>query len=109
MTNVAVGGGDFIAGIRKNEDLGREDLVKDENFACQYDMAPVRPLRYTPGLKCDAHLESLRPTRDPKNPPMQVIVPSIIRMRQTCFITLIFFFTGWRSMEEEAHPTTKHI
>merc|ERR1711962_514036 len=27
--------------------------------------------RYTPGLKCDAHLESLRPSRDPKNAPIQ--------------------------------------
>ena len=29
--------------------------------------------RYTPGLKCDAHLESLRPSRDPKNAPIQVL------------------------------------
>ena len=31
-----------------------------------------RPLRYTPGLKCDAHLESLRPERFGNHRPIQV-------------------------------------
>jgi hypothetical protein len=35
------------------------------------DPRSVRPLRYTPGLSCDAHLENLRPERDPRHPPIQ--------------------------------------
>ena len=73
ITNVPVGGGgDYIQGIRKNTDLGIEDFTKGTPASADYDMTPVRPLRYTPGLKCDAHLESLRPSRDPRNPPIQV-------------------------------------
>jgi hypothetical protein len=72
ITNVPVGGsGDYIQGIRKNTDLGIEDFSKGTPASADYDMAPVRPLRYTPGLKCDAHLESLRPSRDPRNQPIQ--------------------------------------
>jgi len=72
MTNVSVGNGEFVSGIRRNEDLGREDLLAGQpDPAAAYEMGPVRPLRYTPGLKCDAHLESLRPSRDPRNPPIQ--------------------------------------
>jgi hypothetical protein len=72
ITNVPVGGGgEYIQGIRKNTDLGIEDFTKGAPASADYDMAPVRPLRYTPGLKCDAHLESLRPSRDPKNQPIQ--------------------------------------
>ena len=70
MTNVPVGG-DFIHGIRRNENLGIEG-IKGNPASEEYDMSPVKPLRYTPGLKCDAHLESLRPSRDPKNPAIQV-------------------------------------
>jgi hypothetical protein len=73
MTNVPVpgGGGEYIQGIRKNTDLGIEDFTQGAPASADYDMAPVRPLRYTPGLKCDAHLESLRPSRDPKNQAIQ--------------------------------------
>merc|ERR1711881_72647 len=72
ITNVAVpGSGEYIQGIRKNTDLGIEDFTKGSPASADYDMTPVRPLRYTPGLKCDAHLESLRPSRDPKNQPIQ--------------------------------------
>ena len=76
MTNVPVpgGSGEYIQGIRKNTDLGIEDFTQGAPASADYDMAPVRPLRYTPGLKCDAHLESLRPSRDPKNQPIQVIL-----------------------------------
>merc|ERR1711962_1617183 len=73
MTNVSVGNGEYISGIRKNENLGKEELMMSgqQQPMMDYDMAPVKPLRYTPGLKCDAHLESLRPSRDPRNPPIQ--------------------------------------
>ena len=75
ITNVPVGGGgEYIQGIRKNTDLGIEDFTRGAPASADYDMTPVRPLRYTPGLKCDAHLESLRPSRDPKNQPIQVII-----------------------------------
>ena len=37
----------------------------------------TRPLRYTPGLKCDAHLESLRPERSGVHRPIQVYRVSI--------------------------------
>ena len=75
MTNVPIGGGgEYIHGIRKNQDLGIEDPKSPSQIpaSADYDFSPVKPLRYTPGLKCDAHLESLRPSRDPKNPPIQV-------------------------------------
>jgi len=72
MTNVPVGNGEYISGIRRNENLGKEELIMSgQSQPMDYDMAPVKPLRYTPGLKCDAHLESLRPSRDPRNPPIQ--------------------------------------
>jgi len=72
ITNVPVAGsGEYIQGIRKNTDLGIEDFTQGAPASADYDMAPVRPLRYTPGLKCDAHLESLRPSRDPRNQPIQ--------------------------------------
>jgi len=73
MTNVSVGNGEYVSGIRKNENLGKEELMMSAGGQQQpMDISHVRPLRYTtPGLKCDAHLESLRPSRDPKNAPIQ--------------------------------------
>jgi len=72
MTNVSVGNGEFVSGIRSNNDLARDEFAGHSvDPAAAYEMGPVRPLRYTPGLKCDAHLESLRPSRDPRNPPIQ--------------------------------------
>jgi len=71
MTNIPMGNGEFVSGIRRNDDLGREEVMQQQDAAAAYEMGPVRPLRYTPGLKCDAHLESLRPSRDPRNPPIQ--------------------------------------
>jgi len=66
MTNVAVTGGDVIQGIRRNKDLGyQEEQIPYEA------PRPVRPLRYTPGLKCDAALEALRPEREMKHPALQ--------------------------------------
>merc|ERR1712134_209950 len=53
MTNVALANGDHkLAGDAMEMPIGR-------------------PLRYTPGLKCDAHLESLRPERYGNHRPIQ--------------------------------------
>jgi len=73
MTNVSVGNGEYISGIRKNQNLGKEELIMSgqQQQPMDLDISPVKPLRYTPGLKCDAHLESLRPSRDPRNAPIQ--------------------------------------
>jgi len=73
MTNVPMGNGEFVSGIRRNDQLmdghaAAESAAAGAPFEAG---APVRPLRYTPGLKCDAHLESLRPSRDPRNAPIQ--------------------------------------
>merc|ERR1712066_787809 len=48
-------------GIRKNPE---DETYGDQKLAGDAMEMPIgRPLRYTPGLKCDAHLESLRPER----------------------------------------------
>merc|ERR1712048_1254902 len=48
-------------GIRKNPE---DEAYGDQKLAGDAMEMPIgRPLRYTPGLKCDAHLESLRPER----------------------------------------------
>lgn len=66
MTNVQLSSGDTVQGIRRNKDLGMEDL------STPYEAPrPIRPLRYTPGLKCDAALEALRPERDMKHQALQ--------------------------------------
>jgi len=73
MTNVPMGNGEFVSGIRRNDQLmdgGQQESATAAGAAFEAG-APVRPLRYTPGLKCDAHLESLRPSRDPRNAPIQ--------------------------------------
>lgn len=63
MTNVQVTGGDVVQGIRRNVDLGIDGAPQ-----APYESAPpLKPLRYTPGLKCDAALEALRPERDMKH------------------------------------------
>ena len=70
MTNVPIGSGEFVQGIRRNpmdEIRGVSPLAGD---AIEVPRS-VRPLRYTPGLSCDAHLENLRPERDPRHPPIQ--------------------------------------
>ena len=70
MTNVALGGGEFVQGIRRNpmdEIRGVSPLAGD---AIEIPRS-VRPLRYTPGLTCDPHLENLRPERDPRHHPIQ--------------------------------------
>jgi len=68
MTNVQLTGGDTIQGIRRNKDLG---MGFDEEPRGFEPSRPVRPLRYTPGLKCDAALEAMRPERDMKHPALQ--------------------------------------
>jgi len=60
LTNIGVGG-DSIMGIRR---VPEDDTYADPTLAGDAMEKPItRPLRYTPGLKCDAHLESLRPER----------------------------------------------
>jgi len=63
MTNVSLQGGEVVQGIRRNNDLGYENKPPVGYEA----EAPIRPLRYTPGLKCDAALEALRPERSMKH------------------------------------------
>lgn len=67
MTNVQLPGGQVVQGIRRNNDLGIENkppqAYEPEN--------PMRPLRYTPGLKCDPALEALRPERSMKHQALQ--------------------------------------
>jgi len=61
MTNVALANGEHVMGIRKNPE---DETYGDHKLAGDAMEMPIgRPLRYTPGLKCDAHLESLRPER----------------------------------------------
>jgi hypothetical protein len=58
----------FLQGIRRNKDLGFEEEPRGG-----FELSrPMRPLRYTPGLKCDAALEAMRPERDMKHPALQV-------------------------------------
>merc|ERR1712112_672333 len=53
MTNIQLPGGTVVQGIRRNNDLGHENLppqpYEPEN--------PLKPLRYTPGLKCHPALQ----------------------------------------------------
>merc|ERR1719249_412134 len=67
MTNIQLPGGDVVQGIRKNNDLGHDGAPQAPFEPPQ----PMRPLRYTPGLKCDAALEAMRPERDMKHQPIQ--------------------------------------
>jgi len=67
MTNVQLSSGDTVQGIRRNKDLGIEEPLDVPYEAPR----PTRPLRYTPGLKCDAALEALRPERDMKHQALQ--------------------------------------
>jgi len=61
MTNVALSNGEHVMGIRKNPE---DETYGDQKLAGDAMEMPIgRPLRYTPGLRCDAHLESLRPER----------------------------------------------
>jgi len=61
LTNVTLGTGEHIMAIRRNPET---DDYSDPKLAGDAMEKPIgRPLRYTPGLKCDAHLESLRPER----------------------------------------------
>jgi len=66
MTNVQMSNGDTVQGIRRNKDLG----YQEEQLPFEAPK-PIRPLRYTPGLKCDAALEALRPERDMKHQALQ--------------------------------------
>lgn len=70
LTNLALAGGDHIMGIRKNPE---DETFGDPKLAGDAMERPItRPLRYTPGLKCDAHLESLRPERAGNHRAIQV-------------------------------------
>jgi len=69
LTNLSIGGGDHIMGIRRNPE---DEIFGDPKLAGDAMEKPIqRPLRYTPGLKCDAHLESLRPERMGVHKPIQ--------------------------------------
>jgi len=69
MTNVQLSNGDCVQGIRRNKDLG---LGMNEPEAAPYEPPKSsRPLRYTPGLKCDPALEALRPEREMKHQALQ--------------------------------------
>merc|ERR1711981_399544 len=67
MTNVQLPGGEVVQGIRRNNDLGHDGAPQAPFEPPQ----PMRPLRYTPGLKCDPALEALRPERQMKHQPIQ--------------------------------------
>merc|ERR1712002_1091275 len=67
MTNVQLPGGQVVQGIRRNNDLGYENQPPVPYESEQ----PLRPLRYTPGLKCDPALEAMRPERSMKHPALQ--------------------------------------
>lgn len=61
LTNVNLANGECIMGVRRNPE---DDTYGDPKLAGDAMERPhTRPLRYTPGLKCDSHLESLRPER----------------------------------------------
>merc|ERR1712233_146562 len=63
MTNIQLPGGEVVQGIRTNKDLGH-DGAPESTFE---PPLPLKPLRYNPGLKCDAALEAMRPERNPKH------------------------------------------
>merc|ERR1712051_870952 len=67
MTNVQLPGGQVVLGIRRNNDLGYENQPP---VAFESEQ-PMRPLRYTPGLKCDPALEAMRPERSMKHQALQ--------------------------------------
>jgi len=67
MTNIQLPGGEVVQGIRKNNDLGHDGAPQ----AAFEPPQPMRPLRYTPGLKCDAALEAMRPERMMKHQAIQ--------------------------------------
>merc|ERR1712012_928641 len=63
MTNIQLPGGEVVQGIRGNKDLGYDGAPE----AAFEPPLPMKPLRYNPGLKCDAALEAMRPERNPKH------------------------------------------
>ncbi len=65
MTNVKLSNGEYVQGIRRNDDVDDQRASKD--FSKDLQTPGGKPLRYTPGLVCDAHLESLRPERNSKH------------------------------------------
>merc|ERR1711974_519802 len=67
MTNVQLPGGDVVQCIRRNNDLGHDGAPQ----AAFEPPQPMKPLRYTPGLKCDAALEAMRPERMMKHQAIQ--------------------------------------
>lgn len=72
LTNIYVGNGEHVMGIRGNVE---DDTFGDPKLAGDAMERPItRPLRYTPGLKCDRHLESLRPERSGNHRPIQVVL-----------------------------------
>ena len=70
MTNVQLANGDIVQGIRRNGAAASEPF---NGSHLAPDTQGLKPLRYTPGMACDPHLESLRPERSSKHQPFQVI------------------------------------
>merc|ERR1719189_1377990 len=63
MFVIQLPGGEVVQGIRTNKDLGY-DGAPEAPFE---PPVPLKPLRYNPGLKCDAALEAMRPERSLKH------------------------------------------
>ena len=89
LTNMTLGSGEHIMAIRRNPE---SDSYADEKLAGDAMEMPIgRPLRYTPGLKCDAHLESLRPERSGVHRPIQVHNAKISNLATLCCSEWLFF------------------
>ena len=82
-----MGQGDFIMAMRSNPE---SEMFGDPKLAGDALERPIgRPLRYTPGLKCDAHLESLRPERYGNHRPIQVPKYLILLILTTFMVDFI--------------------
>merc|ERR1712209_357752 len=71
MTNIQLPGGEVVQGIRGNKDLGYDGAPE----AAYEPPLPLKPLRYNPGLKCDAPVEQpefQQPMMQPQYMPMMV-------------------------------------
>ena len=78
MTNVTLSNGDHVMAMRKNPE---DELYGEQKLAGDAMEMPIgRPLRYTPGLRCDAHLESLRPERMGNHRAIQVSKMTSVRV-----------------------------
>eukprot|EP00095_Tigriopus_kingsejongensis_P001864 maker-scaffold565_size135592-snap-gene-0.25 protein:Tk01864 transcript:maker-scaffold565_size135592-snap-gene-0.25-mRNA-1 annotation:"hypothetical protein" len=65
ITNIPIGNGEFISGVRDNP------KPSDQSSKNEFLAPEIKPLRYTPSLICDPTLESLRPERDRRHKTIQ--------------------------------------